>query len=465
MGLKENVKCLAVPRMPFGVRKGAGKSRVGPKDFEAALYPFVQREVPKEQPANCWEVAVGPEDARLLALSMAARFAYDALEHFASEQPELGQPFVEDLLVIALVDEGLAPGKISARASLLSELDRSSRKARAFVLGEGVVDGREPFSEAPLRIITDGINPQLYEEKGRSMGFISFVKALQRKAEGSSSEPVNRRLNPVSLIQYTIEEIEANAMVWPDGKDFPHRITVYLSQADYAYYGPNRRANEQRLEDEILLYAQECGASLERDPRVCIKVDPLLYCGQMRVESSFDEGAARPASASAGARAGVPTDARTSARPNARAGARVDAPVDASCITPAFGSRTADAMRTPEYDPRRHGDANAMAKLTSAFFQSAVLPNDTVGRMRYGESRPAPSIKLDGPEFEFVSHEQGSFAWDRNGWSFTSLGRNGTSVQRKGSWLKLEHGKPFPLEDGDGISFGKCAPLTFSVVQ
>ena len=120
-------------------------------------------------------------------------------------------------------------------------------------------------------------------------------------------------------------------------------------------------------------------------------------------------------------------------------------------------------MRTPEYKPGGSTDC-AIAKLTGTSFQSAVLAGDTIGRIRY-KDRPKPTISLDGADFEFVSQEQGTFEHDRDGWWFTSIGRNGTSVQRKGSWTKLTHGVRFALEDGDSISFGKCTPLTFSIAQ
>ncbi|MBQ3106026.1 MAG: DUF3662 domain-containing protein [Eggerthellaceae bacterium] len=432
------------------------KSRLEPKDFEACLYPLVQRELANKKPANCWEVRVSPQDARALTLAAAARFAYDALEHFALEQPELGPAYVKGVLVVASADARLGWGRVSASARSLDSLDMASRKARAVVLGEGVAVGCS-------------CQPRYGEEKGTNMGWASLMDGLKRKAKGGPSEPAMQRLNPVALIDRTIDELEANAMVWPDGKDFPPNVTVYVSQADYAYYGPNRQANERRLEDEIVLYAQECGALLEQDPRVYIKVDPLLYGGQLRVETAFDEPASRvdgSARASGFSRANGPARANDFSRatdPVRTSGsARAADPV---CVTPAFASRGADALRTPEYDARQAGGSCAMAKLTSSFFQAAVLPNDTVGRLRYGDSRPAPTVKLDGPEFEFVSHEQGVFGCDADGWSFTSFGRNGTSVQRKGAWLKLEHGQRFPLESGDCISFGKSAPLTFTVIQ
>lgn len=305
------------------------------------------------------------------------------------------------------------------------------------------------------------------------MGIRSFLSSLANPQDSAGASAQERWATPDSILQNTLAEIDNKAMDWPDGKDLPDCVTIYLSQADYARYGPRKSASEQHVAAKILDYAQECGALLERNPHVSIKVDPLLYCGQMRIDASFTDqasnnppargnAATRPLSAANVAGAGAASGVRA-ATSSARFASEIPLPFPKSNphATPEF--QTAAAASTPVYGSSA-SKASAIAKLTGPTFQSAVLPDDTVGRIRYRD-RPKPTIALDGADFEFVSQRQGFFEHDRNGWWFTSTGRNGTSVQRKGSWTKLPDNQRFNLEDGDSISFGKCTPLTFSIAQ
>jgi len=448
------------------------RNRIGPQDFEACLYPLIQREAGGKETANFWEVRISHADARTLTLHLAARFALDALEHFGNEEPTLGQFFVECITVMAAPDKALPQGRIAAQAQRLNKQAVDAQRARAAILGNAVLTKREAHAAPAARIITlpapanAPANASALRAKGEAMDLKNLFNALRPAARPAQSSIASRQIDPVTLIQSVLDEVDANAMTWPNGRDLPHRIIVHLSQADYAYYGPRKQASEQHIAQAIGSYARECGALLECDPHVTIKVDPMLYGAQMRIETSFAEapGSTRPdeaahhANASASAPASnfeYPHPTRQKPAPSQPAGA-------SSRKTPEYKPRAA-SMRTPVCGA--YASKQAIARLSGTTFQTAVLPGDTIGCVRYDDSRPAPSITLEGPDFEFVSHAQGSFAFDEDGWTFTSLGRNGTSVQRKGTWLKLPENEPFPLEDGDCISFAKSAPLTFSVAS
>lgn len=449
---------------------GRPKARVGPKDFEATLYPLLQREAGTKRPANCWEVFLSADDAQILTLDLAARFAFDALEHFAMGDPRLGEAYLNGILVIADSDEAVKPGELIATAETLGESELSARRARASVTNRGI---GAPSRSVPASRVLNSKSRTL--NKGEhTMGIKNFLSGLQGKAPANRTAMSNAWASPDDIIQNTLAEIDDKAMNWPDGKDLPDRVVIYLSQADFSRYGPRKQASEIHIENKILDYAQECGALLECDPSVTIKVDPLLYCGQMRIDATFsDPNAPAPAPTvkPAAAQARPVRNGQPAASTNPLSGNAANACSNAgpgtaptsgnACVTPV--PKPNHNPHTPEFNPGA-SSACAIAKLVSDTFQSAVLPNDTIGRVRYHD-RPLPTIALDGADFEFVSQDQGTFEHDRDGWWFTSVGRNGTSVQRKGVWTKLPDGARFALEDGDCLSFGKCTPLTFSITQ
>lgn len=471
-------------------KQGRRKSSIEPKDFEACLYPLIQREAAKDAPANCWELRISCEDASVLSCDLAARFAFDAIEHFVLSDPRFEKGILDELTVIVAADKELKAGDVKAKASRLDDDALASRRAKAHVTKRGVAVRHSAPAEPTLFSTHSSID---MKEGDKAMGIKKFFTALKGKSPTSPAATSNRWASPDDIIENTLAEIDDKAMNWPDGKDLPDCVTVYLSQADYARYGPRKSASEQHIANKILDYAHECGALLERNPTVRLKVDPLLYCGQMRIDASFSDPAggaglggaglggaggngATAGNGGGGGRAGnggtagnanacntMPASSAltfsTHKAPSSQGNPR--APRPSTFATPEF--KPSSEMRTPEYKPGGASDC-AIAKLTGASFQSAVLAGDTIGRIRYMD-RPKPTISLDGADFEFVSQEQGTFEHDRDGWWFTSIGRNGTSVQRKGSWTKLPHGVRFALEDGDSISFGKCTPLTFSVAQ
>lgn len=481
--------------------KGCRKSSIEPKDFEACLYPLIQREAAKDAPANCWDIRISCEDASALTAGLAARFAFDAIEHFVLADPRFNEALLDELTVIVAADKEVKPGDVKAKACWLDDDALASRRAKAKVTKRGVAMRRNMQAEPTLFSTRSSID---MTEGDKAMGIKKFFSALKGTGSTSPAAAGNRWASPDDIIESTLAEIDDKAMNWPDGKDLPDCVTVYLSQADYARYGPRKSASEQHIANKILDYAQECGALLERNPTVRLKVDPLLYCGQMRIDASFSDPAAASSGAggantsggvgaggdhggnfagagasgsfasagnfagnfanrTAGTSGSVPASGAltfsTQNAPSSQGNPR--APRPSAFATPEF--KPSSEMRTPEYKPGGASDC-AIAKLTGASFQSAVLAGDTIGRIRY-KDRPKPTISLDGADFEFVSQEQGTFEHDRDGWWFTSVGRNGTSVQRKGSWTKLTHGVRFALEDGDSISFGKCTPLTFSIAQ
>ena len=459
--------------------KPRARSRIGPKDFEARLYPLIQRESASTQPANYWEVLVSQEDELAFQPALAARFAFDAIEHFALAEPTLGTSFVDQLLVVASAGECRNPDGVSVSARWLDPEQLASKRAQAVVLKLGWTNANTVKQAAPVIIGKTAcerpdasrlVSPHGKEE---SMSIKGLFSALAEGvfAREARPQPQTNRIDPLTIVQNTCTEVDRCAMSWPDGKDLPHRVIIHLSQADFAYYGPRRSACERHIEEAILNYAYECGALLEHDPRVSIKVDTTLYSGQMRIEASFDDEPASNAQAAVG---------RNSNARNVGAGApgRSDVLVGhATTCAPTVTREPSgnDTLRTPVYRPSgdslrtpERGACNAasssLARLANDTFQTAVLPGDTIGRTRYLD-RPKPHISLDGSEFEFVSQDQGLFEHDRDGWFFTSNGRNGTSVQRKGTWIKLTPGTRFALEDGDSISFAKCVPLTFSIAS
>ncbi len=457
-------------------------ARIGLQDFEACLYPLIQREAGKDAPANCWELRLAPENARTLTLPLAARFAFDALAHLSAGEPSLDRGFIDEALVIAAPDRSLPPGKIAVQASLVSPQEAQAKRARASVIGHAAMSKKDLALKPAAKLISVPIRPENHESgrKGDTMTFKSIFASLKdlAKPPASKSTMANRQIDPVTLIQSVLDEVDANAMAWPSGRDLPHRVIVSLSQADYSYYGPRKRASEQHVEQALLSYARECGALLERDPHVSIKLDPLLYGGQLRIETSFSDGGA-----SAGPQEPNAKDASSNPVLHARLARESSAPSTSNPQAPeSAGARASgkpaafESQKTPEYKPRGNaamrtpictaaGTKQAVAKLSSPSFQAAVLPGDSIGRVRYDDARPAPDIALEGADFEFVSHDQGTFSFENDTWSFTSTGRNGTSVQRKGAWLKLPEGESFPLEDGDCLSFAKSAPLTFSIAS
>lgn len=443
-----------VPRNAAPLRS---RLRLGPKDVEASIYPLIQREAATSAPANCWTITMSPEDALEVSPQLMARFAYDAIEHYSLGDPRLGENYASELLVIAADDPKLKPGKLNVYASTLSASQLASERAKATVTNRAIFSKKDQMGEHEPTLYSPTASPDLMKE-GKAMGIKNLLSSLNGKNKTGGSKVTSKWVSPDEIIQNTLTEIDDKAMSWPDGKDLPDRVLVYLSQADYVRYGPRKRTSEQHIEAKILDYAQECGALLECDPSVTIKVDPMLYAGQMRIDVSFSDPKAPHENEAVAAR--KPRTATTQASHPQASQARRTNTRENPHATPEF--KPASAMRTPAFG--QDGTDNSIAKLMGSSFQSAVLPNDSIGRHRYHD-RPRPNIVLNGPDFEFVSQEQGVFEHDRDGWWFTSTGRNGTSIQRKGSWTKLPDGHRFALEDGDDISFAKCPPLTFSIAQ
>lgn len=317
--------------------------------------------------------------------------------------------------------------------------------------------------------------------------------------------PSTHELEPIELMQHAVNSVAHGAKEWPDGIDLPDTVEIWISLQDYEYFGPRKATCEKRMGEAIVQYAADANALLERTPTVILRVDPALTMGDTRAKAYFTnpddpapQGAgpmpahtiplddtgidadpasmktccfvkpapsskldtvcmAAPVPTGKANAASASTDTGTGTGGNPRAAACAGEPSAANSTPALKPNRTLTPELEPSWIP-----AIETAQLIDGDRRIEVIDGDTVGCLRQiGE--PAPAIALDETSHPYVSQHQAEFTCKNSVWALVSHGRNGTSVQREGTWTDLAVGAPFELHDGDRISFARSAPLTFSL--
>lgn len=253
-------------------------------------------------------------------------------------------------------------------------------------------------------------------------GLASRIEALFQGLLGSgategtvaSAERSSSQVPSVAAVSGRMcQEVERHALDWGFGETmYPNHVEVLVGcDAWNDCFGPMVHACRQRLERILDEYVQERGRAAGAW-EVVMGVDPVLANDAVSVRVSFaaDAGQTEPTM-----RMAHEADDKT---------VRAAAPV---------------ASATVRVANREHG----------------VHAGSTIGRSRY-TGREAPSVDLRGERgFDLVSHVHGRFDYsEAQGWTFTSVGRNGTKLVHGGAVRSLAAQTAYPLTDGDVLRFG-----------
>lgn len=451
-----------------------GDKSLRPEDVEAEVYDDYQKAYLTKHPMTWWVLTVSPKDgATLKHRNVIAQWGLAAIHKWAQQTPPKTADALAWTVVVVRTNGAVKEGKVKVSVSPIEHTQGvwAPRVKEAQVHTFGVAYGKPrtaprhtPGSQpsVPVHTTTESEPPEM-----STTSLSSFIDSLKGKwqdwtnqlagkgqeaGKGGPGTATSVSTDPMTIVDTAVGLVAENAVKWqPDKYEVANTIIIEFSPHDYdTFFGtPEHTAMlGDNIEQAIVKWAEVNKLSIVNSapPKVLTRRSEGVASGVARISAEFT----------------VTQDDGTT---TTRTVSRVTPPIETPPLPLEDDGNPDDVPHsTPSLD-----EVTATLTLADDGRTWTVAPGDVLGVDWGGDNRP--DAKLPGGSegnrgpFYFVSRQQARFDYDGTQWSLTHLTeqKRKTFVTRGGERVTLTKDEPYPLEDGDEITFIKCSGrLVFS---